>query len=74
MGNRSRLRGHQDMPETAIDSKEVREHFEDRSVYRLAVVIIAIFKHKGHGPMYCQDYSQILSKKLKAVYYPKRFS
>lgn len=62
------------MPEIVIDSKEVREYFENLYVYRLAVVIIAIFKHKGNCPMYCQDYSQILLKKLKAVYYPKRFS
>lgn len=43
-----RLRSYQDMSEIVIDSKEVREYFENLNFYRLAVAMTAIFKHKGN--------------------------
>lgn len=63
MRNMRRLRSYQDMSEILIDSKEVREYFENLNTYRLAVVMTAIFWHKGNCLMYCQDYSQFLLKK-----------
>lgn len=54
------------MSEIVIDSKEFRECFKNLEVYRSAVAMTAIFRHKGNCLMYCQDYSQMLSKKLRA--------
>lgn len=54
------------MSEIVIDSKKFRECFKNLEVYRSAVAMTAIFRHKGNCLMYCQDYSQMLSKKLRA--------
>lgn len=54
------------MSNIVIDSKEFREYFKSLQVYRLAVAMTAIFRHKGNCLMYCQDYSQMLSRKLRA--------
>lgn len=54
------------MSEIVIDSKEFREYWKNLEVYKLAVAMTAIFRHKGNCLMYCQDYSHLLSKKLRA--------
>lgn len=48
MRNMRRLRGYKDMSEIVIDSKEIREYFENLEVYRLAAAMTAIFRHKGN--------------------------
>lgn len=54
------------MSEIVIDSREFRDCFKNLEVYRSAIAMTAIFRHKGNCLMYCQDYSQMLSKKLKS--------
>ena len=36
------------MSEIVIDNKESREYFENLDIYRMVVVMTAIFRHKGN--------------------------